>query len=246
MSANFSAVAGDYARCRPSYPDELFAYLSSVCRRHELAWDCGAGSGQATVPLTRRFRQVIASDQSTEMLSRAPRLSSIHLCITTAEQAAIRGETVDLVTVAQALHWFDIQAFYREVNRVLNRGGVLAVWTYGNQTLDDEQIDAVLARFYRDVVGPYWRPERRHVESGYRSLPFPFAELEAPSFVLEQQWTLGDLLGYIGTWSATQQYCETTGRDPLAVVSSQLAELWGRGPRTIRWPLSVRVGRRPE
>lgn len=245
MSANFSAVAGEYARCRPSYPDELFAYLSSVCSRHELAWDCGAGSGQATLPLSRTFRQVVASDRSPEMLSRAPRISSIHLCLTMAEHAAIRGQAVDLVTVAQALHWFDVQAFYREVNRVLNRGGVLAVWTYGNQKLDDGEIDAVLTRFYRDVVGPYWRPERRHVESGYRSLPFPFAELEAPSFVLEQEWTLADLLGYIGTWSAARQYYETTGRDPLTGVSSQLAELWGSGRRTIRWPLSVRVGRRP-
>ncbi|HEX2281679.1 MAG TPA: class I SAM-dependent methyltransferase [Thermomicrobiales bacterium] len=245
MTAIFSAVAADYARCRPSYPDEMFAFLSSLCRGHELAWDCGAGSGQATLPLTRTFRRVIATDQSREMLSRVPQLSSLHLCVATAEHAPLRAETVDLVTVAQALHWFDVHAFYHEVDRVLNRGGVLAVWTYGNQKLEDKQIDAVLERFYHDIVGPYWRPERRHVDAGYRTLPFPFAELETPSFVLEQQWTLSDLLGYIGTWSATQQYRESTGRDPLAAISSQLGGLWGGGPRTVRWPLSIRVGRRP-
>lgn len=245
MTANFSAVAGEYARWRPSYPDELFAYLSSICRGHERAWDCGAGSGQASLPLTRSFRQVIATDQSLAMLSRAPRVPRILPCVTTAEHSAIRGESVDLVTVAQALHWFQVQPFYEEVNRVLTRGGVLAVWTYGNQRMEHDGLDRVLDRFYHDVVGPYWRPERRHVESGYRTLPFPFPELEAPSLILEEQWTLSDLLGYLGTWSATQQYREATGRDPLETVARELSALWGTGTRTIRWLLSVRVGRRP-
>jgi SAM-dependent methyltransferase len=245
LTANFSAVAGEYARWRPSYPDELIAYLSSICHGHERAWDCGAGSGQASLPLTRSFRQVIATDQSRAMLSRAPRMSRILRCVTTAEHAALRGASVDLVTVAQALHWFEVQPFYREVDRVLTRGGVLAVWTYGNQMVEHDEIDPVLDRFYHDVVGPYWRPERRHVESGYATLPFPFPELQAPSFILEEQWTLTDLLGYLGTWSATQQYREATGRNPLESVTRELRGLWGRGTRTIRWPLSVRVGRRP-
>jgi SAM-dependent methyltransferase len=223
----------------------LFAYLSSICPGHELAWDCGSGSGQASLPLTRSFRQVIATDQSLAMLSRAPRVSRILPCVTAAEHAAIRSGTVDLVTVAQALHWFEIQPFYREVDRVLTGRGVLAVWTYGNQELAHDAIDSVLGRFYHDVVGPYWRPERRHVESGYRTLPFPFPELSAPSFVLEEHWTLTDLIGYLGTWSATQQYRETTGHDPLEAVAKELTALWGMGTRTVRWPLSVRVGRRP-
>jgi len=180
------------------------------------------------------------------MLSRAPLVSRLLPCVTTAEQAAIRDGTVDLVTVAQALHWFEVHSFYQEVNRVLTRGGVLAVWTYGNQKLGHAEIDSVLSRFYNDVVGPYWRPERRHVESGYRTLPFPFPELNAPSFMMVEQWTLPDLVGYLGTWSATQQYRETTGRDPLEAVAKELHPLWGSGIRTIRWPLNVRVGRRPE
>ncbi|HEX2251072.1 MAG TPA: class I SAM-dependent methyltransferase [Gemmatimonadales bacterium] len=245
MRANFTAVAADYARCRPSYPDELFAYLSSICCKHELAWDCGAGSGQASLPLTRSFRNVIATDQSFAMLARAPRMNRILPCVTTAEHAAIRGESVDLVTVAQALHWFEIQPFYLEVNRVLTGGGVLAVWTYGNQKLENDKIDSVLARFYHEVVGPYWLPERRHVESGYRTLPFPFPELEPPPFILEEQWTLTELLGYLGTWSASQQYRATTGRDPVEIVAQELSALWGNETRTVRWPLSVRVGRRP-
>jgi len=245
VSANFSAVAEDYARCRPSYPDGLFAYLASLTVRHELAWDCGAGSGQATLPLTRSFRQVVATDQSRAMLSRAPRLSRMYRCVATAEDAALRSGSVDLVTVAQALHWFEVQSFYREVNRVLLPGGVLAVWSYGNPQLEQGQIDSALTRFYHDVVGPYWRPERRHVESGYRTLPFPFAELDAPSFVLEQRWTLAQLLGYVGTWSATQEYREVTGRDPLEALANQLGRLWESNTRTVRWPLMLRVGRRP-
>jgi SAM-dependent methyltransferase len=243
---HFSAVARAYATRRPGYPDELFAYLSSLCPGRELAWDCGTGSGQASVPLARCFRRVIASDLSPAMLALAPQHPTLHYVSAIAQRCPLRTGTVDLVTVAQALHWFDLQPFYHEVDRVLVAGGVLAVWSYGNQVVDDPSINRVLARFYRETVGPFWPPERRHVESGYRNLPFPYPELNPPGFAMERRWALEDLLGYIGTWSATQHCRENTGSDPVPALRRELKPLWGdsASTRPIRWPLSLRVGRR--
>lgn len=243
---HFSAVARAYASRRPGYPDELFAYLSRLCPGRELACDCGAGSGQASVPLARYFGRVIASDLSPAMLALAPQHPTLHYVAATAQHSPLRAGSVDLVTVAQALHWFEVEPFYREADRVLVRGGVLAVWSYGNQVVDDPSINRVLATFYRETVGPFWAPERRHVESGYRTLSFPYPELDPPAFAMERRWTLDQLLGYIGTWSATQLCRENTGSDPMPALRQDLKPLWGgaASTRLIRWPLSLRVGRR--
>jgi SAM-dependent methyltransferase len=243
----FSSVAAAYAAQRPTYPDELFAYLSALCPRRELAWDCAAGSGQASVPLARVFRRVIATDASTAMLAQAGASPGLFYAAATAEASPLRSWSVDLVTVAQALHWMDAAEFYREVDRVLTSDGVLAVWTYGLQRLDEPALNRVLAEFYHETVGAYWAPERRHVESGYRTLPFPYPELPGPALEMRQRWSLRDLLGYIGTWSATQRAREVTGKDPVADLSKVLSPLWGAsdGLRLVRWPLSLRVGRRP-
>jgi ubiquinone/menaquinone biosynthesis C-methylase UbiE len=246
-SDQFSAVAEAYAARRPSYPDELFDHLSALCLRTELAWDCGAGSGQASLPLARAFRRVIATDSSRAMLARAVRHERVVYVVATAEACPLDSATADVVTVAQALHWFNPESFYREVERVLAPGGILAVWTYGSQLLDHPAMDRVLTEFYEDTVGPYWASERRHVESGYRSLPFPYPELPAPAWVMERRWSLDDLLGYIGTWSATQLARESTGSDPVMDLRGRMLPLWGDPGtlRRVRWPLNVRVGRRP-
>jgi len=244
---HFSRLAPAYASCRPHYPEELFAYLAGLLDRHELAWDCAAGSGQATVPLARAFRRVLATDVSAAMLDQAPRDPKIEYRAAPAEASGLDSGSADLVTVAQALHWLEIDSFYAEVERVLVPRGVLAVWSYGTQSLDNQAIDSVLERFYTQVVGPYWPPERCHVESGYRTLPFPFPELEAPRFAMEEQWSLHQLLGYIRTWSATQRFRETLRRDPIDQLALELLPLWGEPTtvRRIRWPLSLRVGFRP-
>jgi SAM-dependent methyltransferase len=241
---HFSRVASGYAECRPPYPDALFDYLGQSVSRHELAWDCAAGSGQATVPLARLFRHVVATDASAAMLERAPRHPGIEYRVAVAESSGLPSQAVDLVTVAQALHWLDLAAFYREVERVLAPGGALAVWTYGMLHLDHGSLDPLLERFYRNTVGPYWSPERSHVESGYRTLPFPFDEIPSPPFDMRAEWTLSQLLGYIRTWSATQRYREAVGTDPVEQLGSALAREWGDEDeiRCIRWPLSVRVG----
>jgi SAM-dependent methyltransferase len=240
----FGGVASAYASCRPRYPEALFAYLTTLTPVHDLAWDCGCGTGQATLPLAQTFTRVLATDQSASMLEQAPRHPRIEYRVLAAENSGLAGGTIDLVTVAQALHWFDIPRFYREVDRVLKPAGVLAVWCYGNQLTGDQACDRVLEQFYHDVVGPYWPAERRHVEAGYRSLPFPYAELSAPELALEAQWTLSELLGYIETWSATQRYRETVGGDPVPELRGRLGQHWQPARRLVRWPLSIRVGRR--
>jgi SAM-dependent methyltransferase len=244
---HFSAVAPAYASRRPHYPEELFEYVSRLCSGWEWAWDCAAGTGQASLPLTRSFRRVVATDLSPSMLARGPRHPSISYVVTTAESSGLASACIDLVTVAQALHWLDVERFYREVDRVLVSGGVLAVWSYGNQTVGEPRIDQTLSIYYHEIVGRFWPPERRHVESGYRTLPFPYPELDPPSFAMEQRWSLEQLLGYIGTWSATERCREATGRDPVEELRQQLKPLWGdpASVRFIRWPLSLRVGRRP-
>lgn len=241
---HFSRLAPAYAQCRPRYPAELFAYLDAVCTRHELAWDCAAGTGQASVPLARVFRRVIATDASPAMIGSAAPHSKVEYRVAPAEASGLAAASADLVTVAQALHWLDVDSFYAEAKRVLVPGGVLAVWTYGTQYLDDEAIDRVLGRFYTEVVGPYWPGERCHVESGYRTLQFPFFELAVPAFAMQEEWSLSELLGYIGTWSATHRFRESVGEDPLDQLARELAPLWGDAgsSRHIRWPLSLRVG----
>jgi SAM-dependent methyltransferase len=244
---HFSQVAPAYAASRPGYPDELFAYLASLCSRHDQAWDCAAGSGQATLPLASVFQRVLATDTSGAMLQRAPRHRRIEYRIA-AETSGLPPGSADLVTVAQALHWLDVDRFYAEAWRVLVPGGVLAVWTYGIQHIDDRAIDRVLGHFYTDVVGPHWPKERRHVEAGYRTLPFPFPELTPPPFRMEVGWSLPQLLGYVSTWSATQRFQESRGHDPVSDLGRELGSLWGNpeAAREVSWPLSMRVGRRPD
>jgi SAM-dependent methyltransferase len=242
---HFSRVAPAYASCRPRYPDGLFAYLAGLPPDHDLAWDCGAGNGQASLPLAQTFSRVVATDLSAMMLDNAPSHPRIEYRVAVAEDSGLATRTVDLVTVAQALHWFEIGLFYQEVDRVLKPGGVLAVWCYGNQRIGHQAVDRVLDQFYHHVVGPFWPAERRLVEAGYRTLPFPYPELAPPDFALEERWSLPELLGYIGTWSATQRYRERTGDDPVPELGRRLANHWCSTTRLVRWPLSIRVGRRP-
>jgi SAM-dependent methyltransferase len=243
---HFSRVASAYAECRPGYPAELFAYISDLTSRHDLAWDCAAGSGQAAVPLAARFRRVIATDVSQAMLDQAPRHRRVEYRMAPAHDSDLAESSVDLVTVAQALHWLDLGLFYAEVERVLVPGGVLAVWSYAGQLLGDDALDSVLADFYGRVVGPYWSVERRHVEAGYRTLPFPYAELTTPTFRIEKRWTLPQLMGYVATWSATQRFREMQGYDPLTQLAGELEARWGdpASARPVHWPLTLKIGRK--
>lgn len=242
---HFSGHAGGYAEARPTYPEALFDWLAARCDRHELAWDAGCGNGQASLALAHRFRRVHASDPSAPQIAAAPADARVAWRVEPAEQCSLPDACADLVTVAQAYHWFDHARFCGEVRRVLRPEGVVALWTYGLSRVDPA-VDAVFARLYDDVLGPYWPPERRHVENGYRELPFPFEELAAPRFEMRLDWTLAQYLAYLRSWSASQRHLQRTGRDAVADAAEAMARAWGDPglARPVAWPLSLRVGRR--
>jgi ubiquinone/menaquinone biosynthesis C-methylase UbiE len=243
---HFSAVAGRYAEFRPRYPKELFDYLAELAPGQSLAWDCAAGNGQATTDLAARFERIIATDASAEQLAAAQPMPNVEYRVATAEQSGLPDHCANLVTVAQALHWFDLDRFYAEVRRVLRPGGVLAVWAYGIDEVEGSAIDEIVQDFYSNIVGSFWPPERQLVEEGYRTLPFPFAEIQPPQFQMEMRWTLDQLLGYFGTWSATNRFIKAKGVSPLPAVRERLAKLWGepKSARLVTWPLTLRVGRK--
>jgi SAM-dependent methyltransferase len=241
---HFSKLAAQYAQSRPGYPPELFAYIASVCAERKRCWDCACGSGQAATSLAEYFESVIATDASATQIGSADAHPRVEYRVAPAEASGLASHSVDLVTVAQALHWFRIDAFYAEALRVLKPGGVLAVWSYGIQHMDDPRIDAEVQHFYAEVVGPYWPPERRLVETGYREVSFPFAELKPPHFVMRESWPLERLLGYFRSWSATGRYVAEKGVDPVTPLMEKLATLWGdpRTARVIEWPVAIRAG----
>jgi SAM-dependent methyltransferase len=245
MSDHFSRVAVAYASFRPHYPDQLFSTLAELAPGRARAWDCATGSGQAAIALARTFEHVVATDSSAAQVRQATSHPSVTYHVALAEASSLADGSVELVTVAQALHWFDLDRFYDEVRRILTPGGVLAVWTYANLQVDGGPIDAALGEFYTDVIGPYWPEERRLVETGYRTLPFPFEEVSIDSPPMVASWNQARLLGYVRTWSAVQRYVEATGIDPVPGLRERIAPYWSdlEVPREIEWPLTVRAGR---
>lgn len=241
---HFSGQAQEYATYRPHYPEALFAFLASAVDAHDLAWDCATGNGQAALGLVPYFEHIIATDPSDNQLANARKHAKISYRVASAENTDIETGSVDLITVAQALHWFDIDKFYDEVRRVLKPDGLLAVWGY-NLLQCNPQIDALLDTFYTELVGPYWPPERAHVEENYRSIFFPFREVPVPAFFMETRWDVDELLGYLATWSATQRFIKARGSDPIDLIEDELRRLWGEPGtlRKIKWPLFLRAGR---
>jgi len=243
---HFSSVASRYADFRPRYPAALFDYLATLAPRNSLVWDCACGNGQATVDLAERFDRVVATDASREQITSAKPHPKVEFRVAPAEQSGLTDESTGLITVAQSLHWFDLDRFYAEARRVLKPGGVLAVWAYGINEVEGESVNRLVNEFYANTVGPYWPPERTLVESGYRTIPFPFAELTPPPFRMEARWTLEQLLGYFSTWSATNRFIKATGRNPIEPLSAAMLRVWENpnASRLITWPLSLRLGRK--
>ena len=241
---HFSQQARAYRTYRPSYPAALFAHIASLAGKHNLAWDCATGTGQAALGLTPYFQKIFASDASGKQLANASRHSKIVYCRATAENAPLVSKSVDLIVVAQALHWFDFGKFYAEVERVLEREGLIAVWSY-NLLVVTPAVDAIIRQFYRNTLAGCWPPERAYVDAGYRSIPFPFEKIAAPQFAMQAEWSLAQLIGYLSTWSAVQKYREKHAADPLDSVRSDLARAWGelRRTRKISWPLTLLLGK---
>lgn len=240
----FSAHADAYSQYRPAYPDEVFDWLAGIAPSRARAWDCATGSGQAAVGLARLFERVIATDASARQLEQAAWRANIDYHVAPAEASGIAPASLDMVSVAQAVHWFELDDFVAEVRRVLKPDGVLAVWTYGLCAIAPD-IDAMVRRFYADVLGPFWPPERVLVENGYEDLSFPWREIETPDFSMRTHWSLRRFLAYLATWSALRRYLRAGHTDPLPALHAQLAPVWGEAERTLHWPLALRAGRFP-
>lgn len=252
----FSSNSKEYASSRPTYPRSLFEFLVGLVRYRNLAWDCATGNGQAAVFLSEHFEQVIASDASKEQIENAQPRDNIRYEVFPAEKTTLVDNSVDLITIAQALHWFDLDEFYKEVKRVLrkddnggdtNGSGVIAAWAYGLHSISTE-IDNITHLLYEDILGSYWPKERKIVENRYQDISFPFQEIDMPVFQIELDWTLSELIGYLYTWSSVQKFIEKNNSDPIKQIYDDLAAAWGdkntwHKRRRVVWPIYIRVGR---
>jgi ubiquinone/menaquinone biosynthesis C-methylase UbiE len=240
MKDYFSTQSKAYATFRPTYPDELYEFIFQHIPSKENAWDCATGNGQVAQKLAQHFRNVEATDISTKQLEHAIKKENIHYATGSAEKTAFSDHQFDLITVAQALHWFDREAFYKEVRRVCKPGGVLAVWGYSMLTIDP-RIDKHVLDFYNNTVGPYWDSARRLVEDEYRSIEFPFEIIHTPSFAIKTEWTIDQLSGYFSSWSATQKFIKEKGYDPVVHFIQTIKRDWEPTQRVVSFPLFTRI-----
>jgi SAM-dependent methyltransferase len=240
----FSWQSGDYARFRPTYPAALYDWLATLPAERRLAVDVGTGNGQAAVELSRRFDRVVGVDPSEAQLANAPPTPNVAWRRGSDDATGVEAAGADLVTAAQAFHWFKQPPFFAEVRRIVRPGGALAVWCYGLAVITPA-VDAEVYELYEPMLGRYWEPERKLVEQGYRSVAFPFEELGGvPTFDIQLDWTFRHLMGYLGTWSPLKRYREERGEDPLPIMLPRLQRAWGDvAERRVTWPLSVRAFR---
>jgi SAM-dependent methyltransferase len=243
---HFSKQAHAYAEFRPRYPDALGAYLAGLIPRGPgptRAWDCATGSGQAATMLARHFDRVVATDASAAQLTNAETADRVEYRVASAEASGLPGSSVDLITVAQAAHWFDLPAFYAEARRVLKPKGVIALWCYVLMETGQPNVDALIRHLQYERLERYWPAGRELVEDRYRSLPFPFEPIDAPPFEMKVRWNRASVLGYIGTWSAVARCRQMEGVDPLEAFSADLAHAWpDDAVLDVRWPLYLKVG----
>ena len=245
FSDHFAPVASHYADNRPTYPAELFAWLAGQCKEHVFAWDCGAGNGQASTELARYFEHVIATDASETQILQAMPHPKVEYRVASSESSGLDSACADIIVVAQALHWFDLDRFYAEVKRVVKPEGLLAAWSYGVLTVEGGEVNSIVQRFYHEEVGPFWPAERHHVETGYKEIDFPFRRISAPAFTMNVRWNPAQLLGYFRSWSATDRFIKAKGFDPVERIEPELLANWGDvdQARTIEWPLSILLGK---
>lgn len=239
---NFSSGSDSYALYRPMAPEAVYDFLYGHVRYFNTAWDCGTGNGQVAVRLAERFTNVIGTDISAEQLARAERRSNITYLQGRAETATLTDHSINLITIAQAIHWFDFDAFYSEVRRVAVKDAFIAAWTYTLLHLTPA-IDEVIYHLYTDITGSYWDPERGHVDANYTTIPFPFAEVQAPAITITLQRDFKWLLGYLRTWSGVTNYVKRTGNDPVSIVEDDLRRAWGDVQlHEVNFPVCIRAG----
>lgn len=241
MKDYFSTASDNYAKFRPSYPAELFNLLRKLCPIRERAWDCGTGNGQVAGELANSFEQVYATDISINQMSHAIQKENIHYTKQAAEKTNFPDAYFDLVTVGQAVHWFEFNRFYSEVKRVLKKDAVIAIFGYG-LVRSDPATNEVIAHFYNEIIGKYWAAERRYLKEGYITIPFPFDEIEVPKPEMKQQWSFERLIGYLNTWSAVKAYEKEKGKNPVELIKTELQKSFGEVGE-VDFPLLMRIGR---
>lgn len=226
MKDNFSQQAALYAAFRPTYPPELFQYLNILVGYRQCAWDCGTGNGQVAAVLANHFKEVYATDISEKQINHAVPKPNIFYSVQPAERTLFSNEQFDLVTVAQAIHWFKFHEFYDEVKRTLKPGGILAVIGYGLMETSGK-VNELIRHFYKNVTGCYWDAERNYIDEEYTTIPFPFNEVTTPAFEMEYRWSIEQLSGYLSTWSSVQHYISKNNTDPVTLLNEQLKQAWG-------------------
>jgi len=241
----FSQSSDQYAKNRPRYPEELFSYLSNICPKHDRAWDCATGNGQAAISLAKYFAHIEATDISAEQIEHGLAHPNVHYSISPAEQTPFQDSSFDLITVATAFHWFDQPKFFQEVDRVLKPQGILAIWAYSFFAIEPE-IDAVIAAEFSSPIDPFWADGNRQMFNGYQDVPFPLDEIQPPEFSMRMDWTLEQLSGFLKTWSAVKLFIKEVGHDPVSKLEAILAPMWGDSQSTkpVRMPIFLRVGRK--
>ena len=237
----FSGHASDYKKFRPQYPSTLFSYLATLSEEKHLAWDVGTGNGQAALELAKYFKKVMATDPSGDQLKAAEVRENITYLECGVKNEVLVNHSVDLVTVAQAFHWFPQEPFFSEIRRVAKPSAIFAIWCYELAHINPE-IDKIVQKLYGEILGPYWEKERRLVEEGYRKEKVPFLEMPAPNFSMEKEWDLEAWMGYLGTWSALRKYWKQKNQDPRELIP-EISSAWGnlKTVRKVQWPLSLRV-----
>jgi SAM-dependent methyltransferase len=240
----FSTQSDAYAEFRPTYPPGLFDWLANQCRDHSRALDIAAGSGQASLPLQQHFADVLACDASAAQLHGSDDWQSVRRFVAHAERQPLADRQLDLIVVAQALHWFATPAFFAEVRRLLKPQGLFCAWCYSLLSIDPP-LDRLITQLHGDTLRGCWPQGRASVDAGYRDIQLPFRRITVPNLAIETQWTLAQLLGYLRTWSAVKQWQQRHGQDPVALLAPQLSQHWGdpQHSRTIRWPLHLIAGR---
>ncbi|MBO9659129.1 MAG: class I SAM-dependent methyltransferase [Chitinophagaceae bacterium] len=242
MKNNFSLQARQYAIYRPTYPPDLFEFLMEHVNQREAAWDCATGNGQTAIALARYFDEVCATDISQQQLDNAQFGPNITYSMQAAEHTSFEDESFNLVTVSQALHWFNFDDFYKEVRRVTKRGGVFAAWSYSLLTISPE-IDEYIRDYHFNILKAYWDAERRFVDDKYESIPFPFDEIVSPDFSITYEWSIEKLEGYLQTWSAYQKFVHVNGFDPVEALMIKIRPFWKNETMKVEFPVNMRLGR---
>jgi len=238
----FSGHAKSYAAFRPVYPHTLYDFIYQFVKSFDSAWDCGTGNGQVARVLANSFNSVHASDISARQIENAFTATNIQYHHNGVELTDFASDSFDLITVGQAIHWFDRERFYREVNRVGKQGSIIAAFGY-NPVRFSPRFDDALNRFYFDVIYPYWDAERKVVEDQYQSISFPFEEIESPVFRINLDWSVQDLHGYITTWSAVQNFIRKNGFNPVDELIAEVKPLWKNETESVYFPVFLRLGR---